>query len=181
MKTNDPNLTKTPIEADDHAISENSASSDTASLDTVSSDTVSSDTANLDTASSDTASLDTASSDTAVETSQRELSPGTKTSNAIDKETTVNKGTDTFDENVVGTEHVKDGDIPARQPDRRDEQGSNAFDEGVNEDTTAHYDKSEPKSEDINERNRYATVDNAQSRVLNTADQHEDGTLIDSE
>ena len=103
------------------------------------------------------------------------------TSAAVDAETTVNKGTETFDDNVVGSEHVKDGDIPARQPDRRDQEGGTAFDEGINEESTAHYDKSEPKSDEIYEHNRYATVDNAQSRVLNVADQHEDGSVIDSE
>ena len=119
--------------------------------------------------------------DTGVTPETTSVPRDTQTSAAVDAKTTVNKGTETFQDNVVGSEHVKEGDIPARQPDRRDQEGGTAFDEGVNEDSTAHYDKSEPKSDEINERNRYATVDNAQSRVLNVADQHEDGSVIDSE
>ena len=46
--------------------------------------------------------------------------------------TAINKGTETFQETVVATEHVNDGDNPARQPDRRDQKGS-AFDRGINE------------------------------------------------
>ena len=77
--------------------------------------------------------------------------------------TSVSNGTDTFDNNIVDTEHVNDGDNPARQPDRRDQQGS-AFDENINEDTVG---SEAPKSEGINTMNRYASVDNAQSRILN--------------
>ena len=82
----------------------------------------------------------------------------------IEKNITENKGTDTFEEGVVRSEHVNDNDNPARQPDRRDQEG-NAFDEGINEHTIAD---AHCKSEDINNLNRYASVDNAQSRVLNT-------------
>lgn len=73
------------------------------------------------------------------------------------------KGTETFQESVVHTEHVNEGDDPARQPDRRDQQG-NPFDEGVNEYNVRD---DAPKSEGINDMNRYASLDNAQSRILN--------------
>lgn len=39
----------------------------------------------------------------------------------IEENTTVNKGTDTFQESIVGSEHVNEGDNEARQPDRRDQ------------------------------------------------------------
>ena len=81
----------------------------------------------------------------------------------IEDNTRVNKGTDTFKEGVIETEHVNKNDNPARQPDRRDQEG-NAFDEGINEHTTM---PEAAKSTDINDLNRYANVDNAQTRVLN--------------
>ncbi len=87
-----------------------------------------------------------------------------ESSDKVEANTTVNKGTDTFDEEVVDSEHVNDGDNPARQPDRRDQEGGTAFDEGVNEDTVG---SEAPKSEAINDMNRYANIDNAQSRTLN--------------
>ena len=74
-----------------------------------------------------------------------------------------NKGTDTFKEGVINSEQVNDNDNPARQPDRRDQEG-NAFDEGINEHTIVGI---TPKSAGINDLNRYANVDNAQTRVLN--------------
>ncbi|WP_430737428.1 hypothetical protein [Psychrobacter sp. VH5] len=74
-----------------------------------------------------------------------------------------NKGTDTFEEGIVETEHVNDDDNPARQPDRRDQEGT-AFDDNVNERTVS---SEAPDSHKINNKNRYATVDNAQTRVLN--------------
>lgn len=82
----------------------------------------------------------------------------------LESETSVTNYTDTFEDEVLDTEHVNDGDNPARQPDRRDQQGSTAFDEGINDDTVG---SEAPKSESINNMNRYASVDNAQSRVLN--------------
>ncbi|MDO5769363.1 MAG: hypothetical protein Q4P13_07645 [Psychrobacter sp.] len=82
---------------------------------------------------------------------------------------------------AIQSPHVKQGDMDARSPDRRDQEGNTAFDEGVNENTTPHYNPSEPKSDEIDDLNRYASIDNAQSRVLNTADQHADGKLIDSQ
>lgn len=82
----------------------------------------------------------------------------------IEDNTQVGKGTETLKEGIVKSKHVNDNDNPARQPDRRDQQGSTAFDEGINEDTVG---SSAPKSEGINDMNRYASIDNAQSRVLN--------------
>lgn len=81
----------------------------------------------------------------------------------IDNSITENKGTDTFKEGVINSEHVNDNDNPARQPDRRDQEG-NAFDEGINEHTMVG---DAAKSVGINDLNRYANVDNAQTRVLN--------------
>ena len=81
----------------------------------------------------------------------------------IDNSITENKGTDTFKEGVINSEHVNDNDNPARQPDRRDQEGS-AFDEGINEHTMVG---DAAKSASINDLNRYANVDNAQTRVLN--------------
>lgn len=85
------------------------------------------------------------------------------TDSGIKKNITENKGTDTFKEGVVHSEHVNDNDNPARQPDRRDQEG-NAFDDGVNEHTMV---SETSKSEGINNMNRYANIDNAQTRVLN--------------
>ncbi len=82
----------------------------------------------------------------------------------LEAETSVTSHTDTFKDEVLDTKHVNDGDNPARQPDRRDQQGSSAFDEGINEDTVGSV---APKSDGINDMNRYANVDNAQSRILN--------------
>ena len=81
----------------------------------------------------------------------------------IDNSITENKGTYTFKEGVINSEHVNDNDNPARQPDRRDQEG-NAFDEGINEHTMVG---DAAKSAGINDLNRYANVDNAQTRVLN--------------
>lgn len=85
------------------------------------------------------------------------------TDDSIENHTTVNKGTDTFQESVIDSTHVNDGDNPARQPDRRDQEG-NAFDDGVNEHTTID---DGAKSHQINDLNRYENIDNAQARVLN--------------
>jgi len=81
----------------------------------------------------------------------------------LEDDTSVNKGTDTFEEGVVETEHVNDNDNPARQPDRRDQPG-NGFDDNINEETVG---SEAPDSDKINNFNRYASVDNAQTRVLN--------------
>lgn len=81
----------------------------------------------------------------------------------LEQSMTENKGTNTFKEGVINSEHVNDNDNPARQPDRRDQEG-NAFDEGINEHTIVGI---TPKSAGINDLNRYANVDNAQTRVLN--------------
>lgn len=90
-------------------------------------------------------------------------SSATDTHDKIEENTRINKGTDTFKEGIIETEHVNYNDNPARQPDRRDQEG-NAFDEGVNEHTTGN---EAPKSTEINDQNRYANIDNAQTRVLN--------------
>lgn len=82
----------------------------------------------------------------------------------IENHTNHNKGTDTFEEDVWDSEHVNDDDNPARQPDRRDQQGSSPFDDNINEETVG---SAAPKSENITDMNRYANVDNAQTRVLN--------------
>lgn len=81
----------------------------------------------------------------------------------IEKNVTENKGTDTFKEGVVDSEHVNDNDNPARQPDRRD-QASTGFDDNINEETVG---SEAPDSEKITNMNRYANIDNAQTRVLN--------------
>ena len=83
---------------------------------------------------------------------------------SADKHTTTNKGTETLDAGIVGSEHVNKNDDPARQPDRRDQSG-NGFDDNINEDTVG---STAPKSDELSDLNRYATVDNAQSRTLNT-------------
>lgn len=79
-------------------------------------------------------------------------------------ETTNEKGTETLKDEYINSEHVKEGDNPARQPDRRDQQGNTPFDDNVNENTTG---TERPQSDEITDANRYATVDNAQTRVLN--------------
>ncbi|WP_201508977.1 hypothetical protein [Psychrobacter alimentarius] len=81
----------------------------------------------------------------------------------IEKNITENKGTDTFTEDVVDSEHVNDNDNPARQPDRRDQE-SNGFDDNINEETVG---SEAPDSYSVNDMNRYANIDNAQTRVLN--------------
>lgn len=81
----------------------------------------------------------------------------------IEDYTTVNEGTETFQETIVGSEHVNPGDNAARQPDRRDQKGS-PFDDGINERNVG---SEAPKSEGLTDMNRYANIDNAQTRVLN--------------
>ena len=81
----------------------------------------------------------------------------------IEDSTTVNKGTDTFKQGIVHSEHVNKKDNPARQPDRRDQEGG-AFDEGINENTVGTVISD---SVHLTDENRYANVDNAQKRVLN--------------
>lgn len=81
----------------------------------------------------------------------------------IEDHTTINKGTDTFQESVVDSEHVNEDDNPARQPDPRDQQGETPFDEGINGDSVS---SEAPNSEGITDMNRYASIDNAQTRVL---------------
>lgn len=78
-------------------------------------------------------------------------------------DTSVSNHTDTFTADVADSKHVNDGDNPARQPDRRDQSGS-PFDENINEETVG---SEAPQSHEINDMNRYATIDNAQTRILN--------------
>lgn len=117
MQTQDPNLTKTPIDK----------------------------------------------SQVAVETEAKQYSEIPNESEQY-SETTNEKGTQTLKDEYINSEHVKEGDNPARQPDRRDQQGNTPFDDNVNENTTG---TERPQSDEITDANRYATVDNAQTRVLN--------------
>lgn len=117
MQTQDPNLTKTPIDK----------------------------------------------STVAVETEAKQYSETPNESEQY-SETTNEKGTETLKDEYINSEHVKEGDNPARQPDRRDQQGNTPFDDNVNENTTG---TERPQSDEITDANRYATVDNAQTRVLN--------------
>ena len=117
MQTQDPNLTKTPIDK----------------------------------------------STVAVETDSEQYSGPANESEQY-SETTNEKGTETLKDEYINSEHVKEGDNPARQPDRRDQQGNTPFDDNVNENTTG---TERPQSDEITDVNRYATVDNAQTRVLN--------------
>lgn len=87
----------------------------------------------------------------------------------LDAHTHVENGTATLDSDVMQTEHVNSGDNPAREPDRRDQQGS-PFDGNINEQTTG---TEIPKSDFIDDHNRYASIDNAQSRTL-TPDEEND-------
>ena len=117
MQTQDPNLTKTPIDKSEVAV-------------------------------------------------KKEAKQYSKTSNESEQysETTNEKGTETLKDEYINSEHVKEGDNPARQPDRRDQQGNTPFDDNVNENTTG---TERPQSDEITDVNRYATIDNAQTRVLN--------------
>ncbi|MCC3307285.1 hypothetical protein [Psychrobacter sanguinis] len=117
MQTQDPNLTKTPIDKSEVAV-------------------------------------------------KKEAKQYSKTSNESEQysETTNEKGTETLKDEYINSEHVKEGDNPARQPDRRDQQGNTPFDDNVNENTMG---TERPQSDEITDANRYATVDNAQTRVLN--------------
>lgn len=81
----------------------------------------------------------------------------------LDGNITEENGTDTLTEDVYESEHVNENDNPARQPDRRD-QSSNGFDDNINEDTVG---SEAPDSYNVNDMNRYANIDNAQTRVLN--------------
>ncbi|MDN6276677.1 hypothetical protein [Psychrobacter sp.] len=96
-----------------------------------------------------------------------ETNDALKSEGDIEKNTTENKGTDTFEAGVVDSEHVNNKDDPARQPDRRDQKGC-AFDENVNEDTVRNdFGGEADKRQKINNSDRYASVDNAQARVSN--------------
>lgn len=115
--------------------------------------------------------------DTHLQTTPHSVNSMTNSNRAdhddIEDNTTVNKGTDTFEEDVVETEHVNEGDNPARQPDRRDQEGSSPFDDNINEDTVG---SAAPKSDGITDQNRYASINNAQSRIL-TPDEKGDDSI----
>lgn len=164
MNTKDPALTKTPINShetlsdminnnDSHDHLPTDEKSTRTLLETVRNSNLIEDIENLDNDSAE-ASLMQNQAD-----NHRNLS-----NHKIDTETSVSNGTDTFDNDVVHSEHVNEGDNPARQPDRRDQQGSTAFDEGINEDTVG---SEAPMSEELTTMNRYASIDNAQTRILN--------------
>lgn len=102
-------------------------------------------------------------SDTPHQTTMQSAHRDTANHDEIEDNTTINKGTDTFEEGIVETEHVKDDDNPARQPDRRDQEGSSPFDDNINEETVG---SAAPKSDGITDQNRYASIDNAQTRIL---------------
>lgn len=108
-----------------------------------------------------------------VETDNHQTFDDTRTNNTppdtdandkkLEGKITEENGTDTLTEDVYKSEHVNEKDNPARQPDRRD-QSSNGFDDNINEDTVG----SETQDSDkVNDLNRYANIDNAQTRVLN--------------
>lgn len=88
------------------------------------------------------------------------------TNSAVDSETHTNKGTETLKNDTIESEHVNDGDNPARQPDPRDQQGQTPFDGNVNA-TTLSTKTEQVDGDEITDENRYATIDNAQKRVLN--------------
>ncbi|MGM8885810.1 hypothetical protein ACS8FD_07690 [Psychrobacter sp. 1U2] len=163
MKTNDPALTKTPISSHD-AISEmvdgthNATHADEPIDNHVRADgsTLVTDDVVDSTRVSDVRNRETVGHETASNT--------VRNHEKIEENTDVNKGTDTFEDEIVDSKHVNDGDNPARQPDRRDQQGSSPFDEGVNDQTVG---SEEPKSKGLNDMNRYASIDNAQTRILN--------------
>ncbi|ALF60259.1 hypothetical protein [Psychrobacter urativorans] len=85
------------------------------------------------------------------------------TDSDIEGHAPIHKGTETLRETVVGSKYLDDGHNLAHQTDHRDQKG-NPFDDNINEHTVS---SNAPKSEEINDMNRYATIDNAQRRVLN--------------
>lgn len=68
---------------------------------------------------------------------------------------------------IVNTEHVNEGDLAARSPDRRDQVGQ-PFDGSIHQGNAG---SDQPQSLDLHTLNRYANVDNAQTRVLSANDQ----------
>lgn len=176
MQTKDPALTKTPI--DDHADSHEIHNDRT--HDGISDAILAPDATTLDHHNEDKstqtfqetvigtryASDDAEHGDHMHEDIHHDSYNVMSTDDSIVDNTTINKGTETFETGVFDSKHVNDNDNPARQPDRRDQDG-NAFDEGVNEHTTVD---DAAKSTEINDMNRYANVDNAQMRVLNPDD-----------
>lgn len=151
METKDPALTKTPI-ADGNMNNENNDSVTSSS--------------SMDAQTVDRNTVDRAAIDDSSMSRDDSMSHDDRfheSSNEIEAHTNVENGTDTFDADVIDSEHVNDGDNPARQPDRRDQEGGTPFDEGINEDTVG---SEAPQSREINDMNRYANIDNAQTRTL---------------
>lgn len=101
-----------------------------------------------------------------VMSTDHKIEEKTTVNKGMDNKGMDNKGTDTFQDSLVGSVHVNAGDNEARLPDRRDQKG-NPFDEGINEHSRT---SDAPKSEGITDMNRYANIDNAQTRILNSGE-----------
>ncbi len=166
MNTNDPALSKTRIDDKDHTDNTNDEFTVNTIVDydyTESSQTQVAESGVQANRVSGSGVSDPSQAKTSSLATHKENDNFHDSHDEIEDHTTVNKGTDTFEDDIVDSEHVKDGDNPARQPDRRDQQGSTAFDGNVNEETVGN---SGPQSDEITDRNRYANIDNAQTRTL---------------
>ena len=85
-----------------------------------------------------------------------------KRSAKVESETIENtKGQETFEEGVVDTKHVNDGDNPAVSQTDETKRVKHLMEESIQR----RYRLMDPSAE-INERNRYTTIDNAQTRTL---------------
>ncbi|WP_230655997.1 hypothetical protein [Psychrobacter sp. I-STPA10] len=101
-----------------------------------------------------------------IKTPLKESSDESQNPQTVESTTTEVKNIEDAGE-VVNTEHVNEGDLAARSPDRRDQIGQ-PFDGSINEHSMG---SDNPQSEDLHTLNRYANVDNAQTRVLSANDQ----------
>ncbi len=97
----------------------------------------------------------------------------TNITDSLEDATHTHNGAETLKSEYFETEHVNPGDNPARQPDFRDQPGQ-WFDDNINENNPEVMAvlNDRPKSDEINEQNRYASLDNAQKRALPAQDQH---------
>lgn len=179
MQTKDPALTKTRIKDDDqidndnhslvatdydkHGFDENEDVTATMQESVIGSESLDQHPALQADAAADHQDHHERVSDTPQQTAMHSSNRETANHDAIEDNTTINKGTDTFEEGIVETEHVNDDDNPARQPDRRDQEGGSPFDDNINEETVGSV---APKSDGITDQNRYANIDNAQTRIL---------------
>lgn len=179
MQTKDPALTKTRIKDDDqinnddhslvttdhdkHGFAENEDVAATMQESVIGSESLDQHPALQADAAAVHQDTPARASDTPHQTTMQSAHRDTANHDEIEDNTTINKGTDTFEEGIVETEHVKDDDNPARQPDRRDQEGSSPFDDNINEETVG---SAAPKSDGITDQNRYASIDNAQTRIL---------------